>query len=67
MPAPSGPGRYRAMSATTCLYSVGFMFLIVADMPADSTWNTPAVWPEPMSLKIFGSSKGILLSSMSMP
>ena len=67
MPAPSGPGRYRAINATTCLYSVGFMFLIVAVMPADSTWKTPAVWPEPMSLKISGSSKGISSSLMSMP
>ena len=34
-------------------------------MPADSIWKTPAVWPRPMSSKIFGSSKGILSTLMS--
>ena len=67
MPAPRGPGRYKAIRATTCLYSRGFMFLMVAVMPPDSTWKTPAVWPEPMSSKILGSSKGISASLMSMP
>ena len=53
------------MRATICLYSLGCIALIVAVMPPDSTWNTPAVLPEPRSSYILGSEKSILSTSMS--
>ncbi|MBA7622526.1 hypothetical protein ES703_29904 [subsurface metagenome] len=65
MPLPMGPGRYKAIKATISENSSGLSFFKRSLIPEDSIWNTPTVWALLRRWKVFSSSRGILLMSIS--
>lgn len=64
MPAPSGPGRYRAINATTCLYPVGFQPGRYAAAPADSTEDAGGVAGAHELKDLHSSAESLPLMSM---
>ena len=59
MPAPRGPGRYRAMTAVMSSMFWGFSPTHTPVIPVDSIWNTPEVCPREIISYVSGSSSGM--------
>ena len=67
MPDSSGPGRFKAMEATTSENCLGGRRLNRLTYRAPSTWNRPSMLPDCIRRKAFSSSVGISSGTIFVP